>query len=106
MSDEVYNEDNFEDEENSQYQRVIIFGESYRLFSTDGSSNQHLIEVAKQVDDTMRKIAETNPNFTRIQVAILTALNLADLLDKAQQNESELKERIIRITQEIEDVED
>ena len=66
---------------------VEIFNEDY----TRGEENPEYIEMlASYVDRRMKMISQRNPNLTTTKVAVLTSLNLADELNKLQEDYDEL----------------
>ena len=67
---------------------VEIFNQEYVV---KGSENADYIEMlAAYVDRRMRMIEQRNHNLSMIKVAVLTALNLADELNKLQEDYDDL----------------
>ncbi len=67
---------------------VTIYNEEYVV---KGNENRDYIEMlASYVDRRMRMIQQRNPNLSTTKVAVLTALNLADELNKLQEDYDEL----------------
>lgn len=67
---------------------VEIFNEDYTV---RGEENPDYIEMlASYVDRRMKMISQRNPNLTTTKVAVLTSLNLADELNKLQEDYDEL----------------
>ncbi len=67
---------------------VNIFNEEYVV---KGEENPEYIEMlASFVDRRMKMIQQRNPNLSSTKVAVLTALNLADELNKLQEDYDEL----------------
>ncbi|MBC7075439.1 MAG: cell division protein ZapA [Syntrophomonadaceae bacterium] len=67
---------------------VEIFDEEYVV---KGDENPEYIEMlAAYVDRRMRMIQQRNPNLSNAKIAILTSLNLADELNKLQEDYDEL----------------
>jgi len=63
---------------------VKIYGEEYVV---KGSASREYIEsIALQVDQKMVQIARRNPNLSLGKVAVLTAINLADELNRLQED--------------------
>jgi len=63
--------------EEKQKVNVRIFGEEYTL---KGRANpEYMRELAHYVDAIMQEIKERNPKLTSTQVAVLAAVNIADL---------------------------
>ncbi|NLX01385.1 MAG: cell division protein ZapA [Syntrophomonadaceae bacterium] len=78
------------DETKSSVNRVAvsIFNEEYVV---KGEENPEYIEMlASFVDRRMKMIQQRNPNLSSTKVAVLTALNLADELNKLQEDYDEL----------------
>lgn len=67
---------------------VVIFNEEYVV---RGEENPDYIQMlASYVDRRMRMIFQRNANLSSTKVAVLTALNLADELNKLQEDYDEL----------------
>jgi cell division protein ZapA len=67
---------------------VTIFNEEYVV---KGEENPEYMEMlAGFVDRRMKMIQQRNPNLSSTKVAVLTALNLADELNKLQEDYDEL----------------
>ncbi|HZK42688.1 MAG TPA: cell division protein ZapA [Syntrophomonadaceae bacterium] len=67
---------------------VEIFNEEYIV---RGSENPEYINMlASYVDRRMKMIEQRNPNLSTTKVAVLTSLNLADELNKLQEDYDEL----------------
>ncbi|MEN6389884.1 MAG: cell division protein ZapA [Syntrophomonas sp.] len=67
---------------------VNIFNEEYVV---RGDENPEYIEMlASYVDRRMRVYQSRNPNLSPVKVAVLVALNLADELNKLQEDYDEL----------------
>lgn len=67
---------------------VSIFNEEYVV---KGEENPEYIEMlASYVDRRMKMIYQRNTNLSTVKVAVLTALNLADELNKLQEDYDEL----------------
>lgn len=67
---------------------VEIFNEDYTV---RGEENPEYIEMlASYVDRRMKMISQRNHNLTTTKIAVLTALNLADELNKLQEDYDEL----------------
>jgi len=67
---------------------VEIYGEKHTVLG--GDSPEHIKKVARQVDQKMRIIAQRSPRLGAHQIAILTALNLQDELEKLQEEQETL----------------
>lgn len=67
---------------------VEIFGEEYTV---KGTENPEYIEMlGAYVDRRMKMIQQRNPNLSNTKLAVLTALNLADELNKLQEDYDEM----------------
>ncbi len=67
---------------------VEIFNEEYVV---KGSENPEYINMlASYVDRRMKMVQQRNPNLSTTKVAVLTSLNLADELNKLQEDYDEL----------------
>lgn len=62
------------------YVTVEIYDQSYHL---SGQDVEHIHQLAKRVDATMRSIAAQGRTVDSLRVAVLAALNLADELSQA-----------------------
>lgn len=56
--------------------RVEICGENYYIKGS--ASEEYIKELAKYVDQKMKLLLKLNPRLSRINLAVLTALNIAD----------------------------
>lgn len=65
-----------------------IFNEDYVIRGEEDSD--YIQMLASYVDRRMRMIFQRNPNLSSTKVAVLTALNLADELNKLQEDYDEL----------------
>ena len=79
--------------------KVHIFGEDYPIrgdFDNDEDAEQfkqHVLEVARYVDQKMHEIAERSANRTPKNIAVLTVLNVADeLLKLKREREGQLSD--------------
>jgi cell division protein ZapA len=80
--------------------RVSIFNQSYSLRSADGDG-EHVLRVARIVDERMRAIASGLAVHDVAKVAVLTALNLADELEGLKNfYETELRDMLARAREE------
>ncbi|MEN6462360.1 MAG: cell division protein ZapA [Syntrophomonas sp.] len=67
---------------------VDIFNEEYVV---RGDENPEYIQMlASYIDRRMKMIQQRNPNLTNTKIAVLTAINLADELNKLQEDYDEL----------------
>ena len=62
--------------------RVVIFGEEYPIRGI--ADKEHILRVAKYVDQQMREISLRAKNRSPNKIAVLTAINLADQLISLQ----------------------
>jgi cell division protein ZapA len=67
---------------------VSIFNEEYVVKGEE--SPEYIEMLASFVDRRMKMIQQRNPNLSGTKVAVLTALNLADELNKLQEDYDEL----------------
>lgn len=69
-----------------------IMGEEYVIRAN--ASEEHVLTIAREVDEAMRRVAAANPRLSTRQVAVLTALNLGDELAKARLRQRALVDAI------------
>lgn len=67
---------------------VTIFNEDYIVKGTE--SPEYIDMLASYVDRRMKMIQQRNYNLSNTKIAVLTALNLADELNKLQEDYDEL----------------
>ncbi|SHG48502.1 cell division protein ZapA [Thermosyntropha lipolytica DSM 11003] len=67
---------------------VEIFGENYVVKGEE--SPEYIEMLAAYIDKRMRLIQQRNPNLSTAKIAVLTALNLADELNKLQDDYDKL----------------
>lgn len=67
---------------------VEIFNEEYVVKGSEHP--EYIIMLAQYVDRRMKTIQQRNPNLSTTKVAVLTSLNLADELNKLQEDYDEL----------------
>ena len=74
------------EEKKSNYNKVIvsIFGEDYIVKGNE--SPEYMEMLASYVDRRMKMIQQRNYNLSNTKIAVLTALNLADELNKLQED--------------------
>ena len=63
---------------------VNIYGEEYIV--KGNATREHIEMIAQQVDQKMVQIVHRNPHLSQARVAVLTALNLADELNRLQED--------------------
>jgi len=78
---------------------VEIMGQRLMVASDDGAD--HVRQVAHDVDERMRQLANGHPPTTTLQVALVTALNIASEYRKLQHQQEELCQRINRLAQRV-----
>ncbi len=78
------------EEKKSNYNKVIvsIFGEDYIVKGNE--SPEYMEMLASYVDRRMKMIQQRNYNLSNTKIAVLTALNLADELNKLQEDYDEM----------------
>ena len=78
---------------------VEIMG--HRLTVTSDDSEEHLREIAGYLDQRMRQLANGRLSANSLQLALLTALNIASEYWKLQREEEEVSKRINRMAQHV-----
>lgn len=78
---------------------VVILGQQLTVTSDDAPD--HVRAVAKYVDDTMRNLAAASRAVATLDVALLTALNIASEYQKLRQQHEELTETIDRLSRRL-----
>ena len=85
--------------------KVTIFGTEYTL-KAKASDSAMVYKIAEYVDNKMREVQNLKPNRPLHQIAILSALNIAEELFAAQEagpeNTSDFKKKIIEISNKLE----
>lgn len=78
------------EDKKSNYNKVIvsIFGEDYTVKGNE--SPEYMEMLASYVDRRMKMIQQRNFNLSNTKIAVLTALNLADELNKLQEDYDEM----------------
>lgn len=86
---------------------VKIHGAEYPMVGE--KSEQHMLSVAKYVDEEMTKVTQTNPRLSLSVAAIVTAVNITDFLfecsedfEKASKENEELKKKLESPNEELE----
>lgn len=69
-------------------QSVEIYGQIYHIVGK--ASPNYVREVARQVDENMRSIAQTNPRLDTAKLAVLSAVNMTDAYMKLKQEHEEI----------------
>jgi len=80
---------------------VEIFGKVYTV--RGDKDPDYVRRVAEFVDRKMREIAQVTDTVSTSRIAILASLNIADELMAILEESEELKDRMKRLTQQIED---
>lgn len=65
---------------------VEIYGEYYRL--KGDAPPEHMLRVARYVDQTMRRVMRRNPRLSVHKAAVLSAVNIADELIRLLDSEA------------------
>jgi cell division protein ZapA len=78
---------------------VEIMGQRLTVASDDGE--EHVRQVARYVDQQMRQLAEARPPVTTLQLALVTALNIASEYRKLQHQQEELCQKVDRMAQRL-----
>jgi len=78
---------------------VSIFDTEYVMLAEKPEEYVH--ELADKVDNIMREIAKSNYRYNSTMVAVLTALNLADALQKSREEYAEASEKLESIQGEM-----
>lgn len=73
---------------------VEIFGRRYELRAT--GSGERIVELARFVDQRMRKLSDVSPHVDPAKLAVLTALNIADELFVELETEPGLRTERVR----------
>lgn len=77
-----------EKRENINKVTVDIFGEQYVVKGEE--KTEYIQMLASYIDRRMKMIQQRNPNLSHVKIAVLTALNLADELNKLQEDFDEI----------------
>jgi cell division protein ZapA len=80
---------------------VEIFGKVYTV--RGDKDPEYVRRVAEFVDRKMREIAQVTDTVSTSRIAILASLNIADELMTLLEDSEELKSRMNKLTQQIED---
>ena len=91
---------------------VNIFGTNYKLKDQTGTSREHIIKVARRVDEKMRDIANSNKSLDFLRIAVLAAMHMADACErlkmelekeqqKWQQQKSEEEQELKKLVAEL-----
>jgi cell division protein ZapA len=78
---------------------VRILGQRLTVASDDGE--QHVRDVAAYVDHCMRRLAADAPATSSLDLALVTALNIASEWRKLQNQQQELSQTINRLTRRV-----
>ncbi|MEO8605785.1 MAG: cell division protein ZapA [bacterium] len=80
---------------------VVIMGQTFSVTSDDGE--EHVRQVAMQVDRTMRDFAGGGKVVSSFTAAVLAALNIASECQKLRQDVAQIDATIDRLTQRLGD---
>ena len=84
--------------------KVNIFGAEYPIVGQENAD--YIQHVAKYVDKKMKEINSAKPNRPLHQIAMLTALNIADELFQSKKNQkiilSNVENKILNMTKKLE----
>jgi len=79
--------------------QVEILGQRLTVASDDGEA--HVREVAQMLEDRARDLATQFPRATILQLALLTALNIASECWKLSQDRADMDAAIVRLSEEV-----
>lgn len=79
---------------------VRIMEQDYVLVGEE--SHEYYLDIAKKVDGIMREISKSNNRYNINMVAVLTALNLADVLYKSQSQLADITDKYEALQSEVE----
>jgi cell division protein ZapA len=77
---------------NTEAVRVTIFNQSYSLVASEEPGR--IEELAHRIDELMSSIAARAGNVDQTRVAVLACLHLADQLESAEHQLTELKNKV------------
>jgi cell division protein ZapA len=77
---------------NTEAVRVTIFNQSYSLVASEEPGR--IEELAHRIDELMSSIAARAGNVDQTRVAVLACLHLADQLESAENQLTELKNKV------------
>ncbi|PTM58152.1 cell division protein ZapA [Desmospora activa] len=69
-------------------QSVEIYGQIYNIVGK--ASPAYVRDIARQVDESMRNIAQTNSRLDTTKLAVLSAVNMTDAYMKIKQEHEEI----------------
>lgn len=69
--------------------KVQILNKEYTI-KTKGQTPEYVVKLASVIDEQMKLVRTQNPVLSRDDIALLTALNIADELFKIKQDYDEL----------------
>lgn len=72
---------------------VYILGQKYTIRGE--KSNEYVENLAKYIDEKLRKVYEQNPNLTPLRAAILGCFYIADELQQIKEELEETKTKLI-----------
>ena len=77
---------------NTEPVRVTIFNQSYSLVASEEPGR--IEELAQRIDELMSSIAARAGNVDQTRIAVLACLHLADQLESAEHQLTELKNKV------------
>jgi len=77
---------------NTEAVRVTIFNQSYSLVASEEPGR--IEELAHRIDELMSSIAARAGNVDQTRIAVLACLHLADQLESAEHQLTELKNKV------------
>lgn len=78
---------------------VEIMGQRLTVASEDGE--EHVRQVARYVEEQMQRLADGRLTATTLQLALVTALNIASEYRKLQHQQEELCQKVDRMAQRL-----
>lgn len=78
---------------------VEIMGQRLTVASEDGE--EHVRQVARYVEEQMQRLADGRLTATTLQLALVTALNIASEYRKLQHQQEELCRKVDRMAQRL-----
>lgn len=82
---------------------VNILGVPYTLRA--GDDPRYVSRLGEYVDKMMSELAASSPKLTHLQVAVLTSLNLADQLHRAQEANQVVERATLRLRRIVDQLE-
>ena len=79
--------------------KVSIAGKNYTI--TTGLGEKRVLEAAQKVDALFRETAEAVSTLSQMDIAVLVSLQLAVQVDQTQENVSSCQDKVVQLTQRI-----